>query len=71
MEENLTDVMEPWRIALYVLWVTIAIPSVAIYAAARGVLTAPPVVPRVACGNCGYSMPAIEHHCPKCRAKVG
>ena len=62
-------VMSLWQIAAHVLYVLLAIALVAPVAA---VLT--PVarrwgkVPRVACRNCGYSMPAIERHCPECRA---
>jgi hypothetical protein len=69
MKDDPFDVMPAWQIALYCLYVVAVTPIVTFAAAALTPVTrrwAKP--PRVACGNCGRRMPAIERHCPECRA---
>lgn len=63
-----SDLMAPWRIVAVALYAILALLVAAPYATVRGALTPAPRMPRVGCRNCGYRMPAIERHCPECRA---
>jgi hypothetical protein len=62
-------VMPLWRIAAHGLYTLLVVPLALLVAAALTPVTRRwERQQRVPCRNCGYRMPAIEQHCPECRA---
>lgn len=71
MKDDPFDLMPLYQLAAIGLYVLIAMCIVPVAAVALTPITAGWARPaRVACGNCGYRMPAIERHCPECRSAV-
>lgn len=69
MKDDLFDLLPRWQIAAHVLYGLLTFALVAPVAAALTPVTRRwAKLPRVACGTCGYRMPAVESHCPECRA---
>jgi hypothetical protein len=71
MKEMPKDTMKPWHSAALCFYMLVAAPLAFLVGLALMPVTRSwRKTERVSCGNCGYSMPAIERACPECRATV-
>ena len=71
IKEMPKGMMKPWHFAALCFYVLVAVPTVLLMGLALMPVTRSwRKTERVTCRNCGYSMPAIERACPKCRATV-
>jgi hypothetical protein len=71
IKEMPKGMMKPGRFVALCFYMLVAVPIVLLVGLALMPVTRRwRKTERVACRNCGYSMPAIERACPKCRATV-